>query len=83
MANAATASSIEHDERPRPNRRSPSARLHGVGEVADVVQVALHGERRALPLHAVEVRGEGLGLRVVAVEPDQVVVEAIRHAGHP
>ena len=82
IANAATASSMSTTS-DRGDHRSPSARLHGVDEPPDVVEVALHGERRVLALHAVQVGGEGLGLRVVAVQPDQLVVEAIRHAGHP
>ena len=56
-------------------RRPPSRAVGGVGEVADAVEVALDRERGGVLLHAVEVRGEGLGLGVVGVEAEQLVVE--------
>jgi hypothetical protein len=58
--------------RPAPLALGP---VGGVGEVADTVEVALHRVGGPIALHAIEVGGERLSLRVVGIQPDKLVVE--------
>ena len=67
----------------RPVRRPAPAALGPVGRVGELaypVEIALDGERGTLVPHPVQVRGEGLRLGVVRVEPEQLVVELGRPA---